>query len=88
MRRLHRLWATIMGHFWLPCGRCGFEFGGHEHGWRPANQAEGRPLLCIGCVAEEGLRSFFRDWVDEVIRDYERHLDEQRSTHSRPEEDK
>jgi len=29
-RIVHYLWATWLGYFWLPCPRCGEEFGGHE----------------------------------------------------------
>ncbi len=31
-RWLHRLYAAVMGYFWLPCPRCGRYFGGHEMG--------------------------------------------------------
>ena len=29
-RFLHRLYANVMGYFWLPCPNCGRMFGGHE----------------------------------------------------------
>lgn len=29
-RRLHQLYASLMGYFWLPCPVCGRCFGGHE----------------------------------------------------------
>lgn len=29
-RRLHQLYASLMGYFWLPCPVCGKCFGGHE----------------------------------------------------------
>lgn len=29
-RLLHRLYANLMGYFWLPCPRCGEFMGGHE----------------------------------------------------------
>jgi hypothetical protein len=31
-RRVHHWYATAFGFFWLPCGHCGLEYGGHE--WR------------------------------------------------------
>jgi hypothetical protein len=31
-RWLNRLYARLMGYFWLPCPLCGRPFGGHE--WR------------------------------------------------------
>jgi hypothetical protein len=31
-RLLHRLWAALLGYFWLPCPACRKPFGGHE--WR------------------------------------------------------
>ena len=30
MRTLHKLYAWLMGYFWLPCAVCGQMFGGHE----------------------------------------------------------
>ena len=36
-RRLHRIYARLMGYFWLPCPKCGEYFGGHElTGYEPA----------------------------------------------------
>lgn len=29
-RWMHHLYANLNGKFWLPCPRCGREFGGHE----------------------------------------------------------
>lgn len=29
-RTLHRIYAKVMGYFWLPCPICGKYFGGHE----------------------------------------------------------
>jgi DNA-directed RNA polymerase subunit RPC12/RpoP len=31
-RWLNRVYADVSGFFWLPCVRCGREFGGHEAG--------------------------------------------------------
>ena len=27
---MHRVWAFVMGYFWMPCPLCGESFGGHE----------------------------------------------------------
>ncbi len=32
-RRLNRVWAFLLGFFWLPCPICGEMFGGHEAGY-------------------------------------------------------
>ena len=29
-RWCHRIYAALMGYFWMPCHRCGRMFGGHE----------------------------------------------------------
>ena len=31
MRFLNKLYANLLGYFWLPCPVCGKYFGGHEH---------------------------------------------------------
>lgn len=33
MRWLNKVYAILLGYFWLPCPVCGKEFGGHEHVW-------------------------------------------------------
>lgn len=35
-RLLHRAWAWIRGHFWIPCPICKQGFG--EHQWEPGNE--------------------------------------------------
>lgn len=32
-RWFNKMYAKLRGYFWLPCPRCGQEFGGHEKGW-------------------------------------------------------
>jgi hypothetical protein len=34
-RQAHRLYAFLLGYFWVPCPLCGRYFGGHE--WRDIN---------------------------------------------------
>lgn len=34
-RRLSKLYARVLGYFWLPCPICKKYFGGHE--WLPGN---------------------------------------------------
>lgn len=29
-RFMHKIYARLTGHFWLPCPICGRHFGGHE----------------------------------------------------------
>jgi len=55
-RALHRLYAGLMGYFWLPCARCGREFGGHEVTASTASVArpDGEPgcvVVCPRCSA-------------------------------------
>lgn len=38
LRALNKLYAAVMGYFWLPCPLCKQEFGGHE--WR---DIDGKP---------------------------------------------
>ncbi len=55
MRWLHRLYAFVMGYFWLPCPLCGEHFGGHEARgedalWREYGRGQG---VCPRC-GEDG----------------------------------
>jgi len=34
LRALNRIYAALLGYFWLPCPICGQEFGGHEWLWK------------------------------------------------------
>lgn len=48
-RTFHRLYAKIVGYFWLPCPICGRYFGGHE--WQEgcsicSEQKELREAVC------------------------------------------
>jgi len=50
-RVIHRIYANLMGYFWLPCPLCRRMFGGHE--WLPGNTlqeslSEGRGV-CPDC---------------------------------------
>lgn len=51
-RWMHRLYAQALGYFWLPCGRCGRHFGGHERGWRPREAGTSEPILCPRCAPQ------------------------------------
>ncbi len=55
VRWLHRLYAFVMGYFWLPCPLCGEHFGGHEARgedalWREYGRGQG---VCPRC-GEDG----------------------------------
>jgi len=41
MRQLHRLYAWLLGYFWLSCTRCGRMFGGHEQPLGIYHRADG-----------------------------------------------
>lgn len=49
-RRGHKVYANLAGYFWLPCDWCGFEFGGHEDGWKGRPAGSNEPLLCFRCA--------------------------------------
>lgn len=49
-RHGHRMYASLGGYFWLPCDWCGFEFGGHEKGWKSRPVGTDEPLLCFRCA--------------------------------------
>lgn len=52
-RFLHRIYAAVMGYFWLPCPLCGEFFGGHESKTFEGIPVAGRPrikqLICDSC---------------------------------------
>ena len=52
-RVLHKLYANILGYFWLPCPICGRMFGGHECArqglWRSWTMGE---TVCRNCGEE------------------------------------
>ena len=56
MRMFHRLYAHTFGYFWIPCPRCGQEFGGHEEGggtdW--VSEGDGR-MCCPNCTGDRVL---------------------------------
>ena len=31
-RKIHKLYANLLGYFWIDCERCGKGFGGHQWG--------------------------------------------------------
>lgn len=51
----HRVYAALGGWFWLPCPRCGVEFGGHESSDRsvpdPDRPGTGK-IVCKACAAQ------------------------------------
>lgn len=55
-RWLNRLYAAVMGYFWLPCPRCGRMFGGHECGVDsvPSDRPGVRRVCCKFCCTGEG----------------------------------
>jgi hypothetical protein len=54
----HRVYAAALGYFWLPCPRCGTEFGGHEAGENTIPDPSGEPgrglMVCKKCSDEVG----------------------------------
>lgn len=56
-RLLNRLYARVMGYFWMPCPLCGEYFGGHE--WHPGASIHviGDPVelntgICVRCYMD------------------------------------
>lgn len=54
MRQIHRLYAWLFGYFWLPCDKCGRDFGGHEMTAMigPGQLATGK-IWCPVCAHED-----------------------------------
>ena len=57
-RMFHRLYASVMGYFWIPCPICGEPFGGHE---TPdvglmTSWTDGK-CICLGCEEEAERRN-------------------------------
>jgi hypothetical protein len=50
VRILHRLYARLMGYFWLPCPACGKMFGGHEANHTRTFPFQGRSWMTCGCA--------------------------------------
>ena len=58
-RWAHHAYAWTLGYFWIPCPRCGKEFGGHEHvfrdeelwqePWEPGHWGRYK-ILCPACT--------------------------------------
>lgn len=65
MRFLHKLYARMLGYFWMPCPICGRMFGGHEAGKWPLQKTPSRGV-CVcrnpACqrIAEQSFRNFYR----------------------------
>ena len=58
-RLLNRIWAFLMGYFWLPCPICNKNFGGHE--WSESlmidwGEGEGEGT-CPKCIDETRKRN-------------------------------
>lgn len=49
-RHGHKMYASLAGYFWIACDWCGFEFGGHEKGWKARTVGTNEPLLCYSCA--------------------------------------
>lgn len=65
MRFLHRIYAHLTAHFWLPCPLCGRKFGGHEKGnGHYQTSAYVGTSVCSNCAEEaENLnRLLWSDW--------------------------
>lgn len=52
-RFMHKIYAKLTGHFWLPCPICGRYFGGHETAkiTLMGTSSSGR-LVCRNCCAK------------------------------------
>lgn len=48
-RALHKLYANLMGYFWLPCPVCKKYFGGHE----TTGASVGSWLICPRCAKNQ-----------------------------------
>lgn len=76
MRLLHRVYALLAGYFWLPCPRCGAEFGGHEvqtpeFSYRRADEPDPYRdrVLCPPCTRVESREAYARAVADRAGSD-------------------
>lgn len=63
-RFLHRSWAFLRGHSWIPCPICKRRFGGHE--WGAGNELwiteRDSVAVCPRCVDEAKERNEANDY--------------------------
>jgi hypothetical protein len=48
-RLANRIYARLLGYFWLPCSQCGNSFGGHEWTYHPFAHRNGESV-CPDCA--------------------------------------
>jgi len=53
-RFCHKIYAWLMGYFWLPCPLCGEMFGGHESGGYLRTLHNRGVLVCYKCRERVG----------------------------------
>jgi formylmethanofuran dehydrogenase subunit E len=60
-RWIQRIWASVVGYFWLPCDICGEPFGGHEpqSGTLMDSPSSGK-MVCANCAEEAAKRNIAR----------------------------
>ena len=56
-RLLNKVYARLMGHFWLPCPICGQMFGGHEWGGSLKISTRKGAAVCLDCKEEADRRN-------------------------------
>ena len=56
-RWLNKVYAHLMGHFWLPCPICGQMFGGHEWGGSLKITERKGEGVCLDCKEEADRRN-------------------------------
>lgn len=55
-RFIHRIYAFLLGYFWLPCPLCGKPFGGHEWTNSDSVLVEGHNSgICNACARTRAL---------------------------------
>lgn len=63
-RFINKMFAYLLGYFWLPCPLCGEDFGGHE--WRVSlmrSTGEGKGV-CPKCSERAGQINCDRGFTD------------------------
>lgn len=56
-RLINKIYARLMGHFWLPCPICGQMFGGHEWGGTLKISSRRGEGVCPDCKEEADRRN-------------------------------
>ena len=74
-RLLNKIYAFIMGYFWLPCPNCGKMFGGHESGHKSILKNGNLFTVCPDCQnnpnVKDGAILQHQQWYNSMLKQLE-----------------